>query len=144
MLEELDRSVTAQRRLVADASHELRPPLIALRTKAELLALADCLPQERRDRAARARVRQLADVIDLVNDLIEPARAEEPPPLLEQVDLTDLSRLTRLLTNLLDNAAKFSPQGTSRTSSTASTARPRPAHCPAPDCAACGLSGPQA
>ncbi len=44
MLDELDRSVTAQRRLIADASHELRTPLTALRTNAELLARADRLP----------------------------------------------------------------------------------------------------
>ncbi|MGW4954076.1 sensor histidine kinase [Streptomyces parvulus] len=145
MLDELERSVTAQRRLIADASHELRTPLTALRANAELLTRADRLPADRRERAAGALVRQLEDVTTLVNDLIELARDEEPQPLLEQVDLAALtrhtvararerwpgvtftlavpspraavprpgipSRLARLLGNLLDNAAKFSPPG---------------------------------
>ncbi|MFD5801183.1 sensor histidine kinase [Streptomyces sp. NPDC127020] len=145
MLDELERSVTAQRRLIADASHELRTPLTALRTNAELLTRADRLPADRRERAAGALVRQLEDVTTLVNDLIELARDEEPQPLLEQIDLAALTRhaltrarerwpgvtftldvtdraagllrpgiparLARLLGNLLDNAAKFSPPG---------------------------------
>ena len=37
MLEALDRSLTAQRRLVADASHEFRTPLTSIRANAELL-----------------------------------------------------------------------------------------------------------
>ncbi|MFB7631817.1 sensor histidine kinase [Streptomyces sp. NPDC056149] len=145
MLGELEQSVTAQRRLVADASHELRTPLTALRTNAELLARADRLTGEQRDRASAALGRQLREVTTLVNDLIELARDEEPRPLLEQVRPAALlehavaaarehwpalaftlriapgtatttlpgvpARLTRLLSNLLDNAAKFSPPG---------------------------------
>ncbi|MER5728084.1 HAMP domain-containing sensor histidine kinase [Streptomyces sp. NPDC002138] len=147
MLGELEQSVTAQRRLVADASHELRTPLTALRTNAELLARADRLTPEQRERAAGALGRQLREVTGLVNDLIELARDEEPQPLVEQVRLAALlehgvaaarthwpavpfvlrvdegvrgaggtvpgvpARLSRLLANLLDNAAKFSPPG---------------------------------
>ncbi|MDJ0385118.1 HAMP domain-containing sensor histidine kinase [Streptomyces sp. G-G2] len=147
MLGELEQSVTAQRRLVADASHELRTPLTALRTNAELLARADRLTPEQRDRASGALGRQLREVTGLVNDLIELARDEEPQPLVERVRLAALlehgvaaarthwpsvpfvlrvgedarsaggtvpgvpARLSRLLANLLDNAAKFSPPG---------------------------------
>ncbi|MFE6163371.1 sensor histidine kinase [Streptomyces sp. NPDC056486] len=146
MLAELEKSVTAQRRLVADASHELRTPLTALRTNAELLARADRLTDAQRERASGALGRQLREVTGMVNDLIELARDEEPQPLLEEVRLAPLvahvvdaarghwpqvpfalhmtpetdgtsipgvpARLSRLVTNLLDNAAKFSPPGT--------------------------------
>ncbi|WJV46120.1 sensor histidine kinase [Streptomyces flavofungini] len=145
MLGELEDSVAARRRLVADASHELRTPLTSLRTNAELLARADRLTAEQRDRASTALGRQLREVTGMVNDLIELARDEEPQPLLEEVRLAPLvehvvnaarehwpaivftcdvtpgaaaltlpgvpSRLSRLVTNLLDNAAKFSPAG---------------------------------
>ncbi|OEJ31592.1 HAMP domain-containing sensor histidine kinase [Streptomyces subrutilus] len=143
MLGELEQSVTAQRRLVADASHELRTPLTALRTNAELLARAERLTPEQRERASAALGRQLREVTGLVSDLIELARDEEPQPLVEQVRLDSLvehgveaarahwpgvpvrvrlpdrgvvvagvpARLNRLLGNLLDNAAKFSPAG---------------------------------
>ncbi|MCS0605510.1 HAMP domain-containing histidine kinase [Streptomyces sp. LP11] len=145
MLAELEKSVTAQRRLVADASHELRTPLTALRTNAELLARADRLTEAQRDRAAGALGRQLREVTVLVNDLIELAREEEPDPLVEDVELAAVvthavdaardhwphvpftldiapdartatvagvpARLSRLLSCLLDNAAKFSPAG---------------------------------
>ncbi|MFJ3906407.1 sensor histidine kinase [Streptomyces sp. NPDC090025] len=141
MLAELEQSVTAQRRLVADASHELRTPLTALRTNAELLARGDRLTPAQRDRAATALGRQLREVTGLVGDLIELARDEEPRPLVEQVPLAPLvahcvdaarthwpdtpftlhaqevdlpgvpARLSRMLSNLLDNAAKFSPPG---------------------------------
>ncbi|MFC5719545.1 sensor histidine kinase [Streptomyces gamaensis] len=145
MLGELEEAVAAQRRLVADASHELRTPLTALRTNAELLARADRLTPERRERAAAALGRQLREVTGMVGDLIELARDEEPQQLVEPVRLDALvervvadarghwpaavftvdvtvtgtaavvpgvpARLARLLSNLLDNAAKFSPPG---------------------------------
>ncbi|GGR35022.1 HAMP domain-containing sensor histidine kinase [Streptomyces netropsis] len=141
MLGELEEAVAAQRRLVADASHELRTPLTALRTNAELLARADRLSDAQRDRAATALGRQLREVTGMVNDLIELARDEEPQQLVEQVRLDALAercvadarghwpntfftadlgpatvpgvpaRLARLMSNLLDNAAKFSPPG---------------------------------
>ncbi|QHA04881.1 HAMP domain-containing protein [Streptomyces broussonetiae] len=145
MLDALEESLAAQRRLVADASHELRTPLTALRANAEILLRAERLTPRQRERATGALTRQLREVTNLVNDLIDLARDEEPRQALELVRPTDLlehavaaardhwphiafvsqtdpsatatltaavpSRLTRLFSNLLDNAAKFSPTG---------------------------------
>ncbi|MEU4115293.1 HAMP domain-containing sensor histidine kinase [Kitasatospora sp. NPDC028055] len=90
MLDALERSVTAQRRLVSDASHELRTPLTALRTNAELLARGDRLTDAQRERAATALGRQLREVTGMVNDLVELARDEEPQALVERFRLLPL------------------------------------------------------
>lgn len=91
MLGELEEAVAAQRRLIADASHELPTPLTALRTNAELLARAERLTPAQRDRASGALGRQLHEVTGLVNDLIELARDEEPQQLVEQLGLGPLA-----------------------------------------------------
>lgn len=139
MLAELEASAAAQRRLVADASHELRTPLTGLRTNIDLLARD--LPPDRRDQAVRTLRAQSAEMTGLVNDLIELARGEREDRAPESVRLdevvrhcvrtqrrdrprarfsTDLEpvlveavpdRITRAVGNLLDNAAKFAPEG---------------------------------
>ncbi len=139
MLDRLSASITAQRQLVADASHELRTPLTSLRTNVEILHRGALLTDAQRDRAVNAMVGQLSDVSDLVGDLVELARGEQPGGLSEEVRLDEVvthcvgrarfhwpgitfradidavvvtgvaARLARLVANLLDNAAKFSP-----------------------------------
>ena len=52
-LDALERSVEAQRHLVADASHELRTPIASLRANIQTLEDADRLPPDERARAAR-------------------------------------------------------------------------------------------
>ncbi|MFI6316659.1 ATP-binding protein [Nonomuraea sp. NPDC050556] len=136
MLGALERSITAQRRLVADASHELRTPLTALRANIGLLGRDD-LPAAYRAKLTAALRNQAAEMTGLVNDLIELARGEEETAEEEQVWLEALvadcvararrnwpqvsftvslesvritgvpSRLARAVNNLLDNAAKF-------------------------------------
>lgn len=135
MMGTLERSVTAQRRLVADASHELRTPLTSLRANIGLLERD--LPPERRERLVGALRGQAAELTGLVNDLIELARGEEPDQDLQEIQLDELvndclararrnwpatdfsgslapvtitglpARLARAVNNLLDNAAKF-------------------------------------
>ena len=57
MLDTLEGSVAAQRRLVADASHELRTPVTSLRTNIEVLLAGEDLPEPRAAAAARGRAR---------------------------------------------------------------------------------------
>jgi two-component system, OmpR family, sensor histidine kinase MprB len=141
VLDRLEAARSAQRQLVADASHELRTPVTALRTNAELL-----LEQERLGDAERRAL--LVDVVDeaeelgaLVADLIELARGDRPSEDAQDVRLDALvaeaveraqrrapevafsadmepvavdgvpERLGRAVDNLLDNAAAYSPDG---------------------------------
>jgi two-component system sensor histidine kinase MprB len=141
MLEALDESQRAQRQLVADASHELRTPLTSLRTNMEVLGEVDALAREDRERLLRDVVAQLDELTVLVTDLVDLARGDEPAEVSQDVRLdllvaevverarrhasdkrfsTDLQpslvvgvpgRLDRAVSNLLDNAAKWSSPG---------------------------------
>ncbi len=141
MLAALERSLGAQRQLVADASHELRTPLTSLRTNVEVLADVDRLSPDERELLLADVVAQLEELSGLVGDLIDLAREEEATPIREDVRLDDLvaaaaaraernhpglrietelepcvvrgtpSRLDRAVANLLDNARKWSPAG---------------------------------
>jgi two-component system sensor histidine kinase MprB len=139
MVAALERSLDAQRALVADASHELRTPLTSLRANVEFLL---------REPGMEAHAPLLGELRDetedlgaLVSDLIELARHEgdvEPGGDVRLDDLTatvvararrraptmafvtDLhpvtvtgapGRLDRAVTNLIDNAVKWSPPG---------------------------------
>jgi two-component system sensor histidine kinase MprB len=88
----LDRSAGAQRQLVADASHELRTPITALRSNIELLEETDparLAPGELP--ALLADLRGQADELGaLVTDIIELARDAEPSATREDCRLDDL------------------------------------------------------
>jgi two-component system sensor histidine kinase MprB len=88
----LDASVSSQRQLVADASHELRTPVTSLRTNIEVLLSGAELEHEDRQRL-------LADVVEL----IEVARGDSPPESLEDL------RLDRLVEDALDRARRNAP-----------------------------------
>lgn len=141
MLEALEASTRAQRQLVADASHELRTPLTSLRTNIEVLASDRALPAEERARLLTDVVEQLGEMTVLISELIELNRAErlahEPEDVrldllvAEEVERATRNRpeveyspsleattvrgvpaaLGRAVSNLLDNAAKWSPPG---------------------------------
>jgi two-component system sensor histidine kinase MprB len=140
MLAALEESVGRQRRLVADASHELRTPLTAARTNVDLLREGK-LPEEEGRRALDEASIELNALTTLVSDLVELARGEERKLRVEDVQLDELvegvvdrakSRapnatfvtsltptkvrvdpvlLERAVSNLLDNAVKYSPEG---------------------------------
>jgi len=139
MLAALERSREAQRQLVADASHELRTPLTSIRTNIELLGRAKDLPEAERSEVVAAASAQLEELTLLLGDLIDLARDGRPAAdEVEDVRLDELvresaaringgrvrveteptlvrgsrARLGRAVSNLMDNAIKYSPDGT--------------------------------
>lgn len=72
VLEELRAADVAQRRLFADAAHELRTPVTSIRTNAQLLERDGSLGDEARDIASRI-ARQSAAVGTLVSGLVDHA-----------------------------------------------------------------------
>jgi two-component system sensor histidine kinase MprB len=140
MLATLERSVSAQRQLVADASHELRTPLTSLRTNIEVLASEVALEPEDKQRLLADVTGQIEEMSTLVADVVELAREgereSEPEPIRLDLLVTQaLQRferrspqarfqtalapvevagraddLERAVNNLLDNAVKWSPK----------------------------------
>jgi two-component system, OmpR family, sensor histidine kinase MprB len=131
---ELDEAYSEQRRLIADASHELRTPVTSVRTNIEVLAYGAVTDADR-ERLILDLVGQTEELSELVSDLVDLARGEGPSETREPVRLDELAaesierarrhapgvefelearpavvdgdpeRLARALNNLLDNAA---------------------------------------
>jgi two-component system, OmpR family, sensor histidine kinase MprB len=139
-LDALERSVEAQRQLVADASHELRTPIASLRANIQVLEDEDRLTPEDRAALRADIVAELDELTALVADVVELARGAKPEHVLDDVRLdlivsaqvdraqrragADVSyqaqiepaivtgepeRISRAVSNLLDNARRWSP-----------------------------------
>jgi two-component system sensor histidine kinase MprB len=141
MLAALEESARAQRQLVSDASHELRTPLTSLRTNIEVLSRDGVLDPKERENLLRDVSEQLIEMSALVAELVELARGDEKAAdpedvrldlvAAEAIDRTRRNRpgvtfkpqleeslvrgvpstIERAVSNLLDNAAKWSPPG---------------------------------
>lgn len=139
MLAALERSQERQHRLVGDAGHELRTPLTTIRTDAEMLRSGRLSAADTRVAADRivAEVRELGDLADELIELARGSDAAEPATVTDVRALVDAvadraatrtgsevvvtgpavvatvqpRRFDRAVSNLVDNALKFSEPG---------------------------------
>jgi two-component system sensor histidine kinase MprB len=142
MLEALDRSVSAQRRLVADASHEFRTPLTSIRTNLDVLATTPRMRVADRETLIGDVIEEVEALTAIVSDLVELSRDGGRPDQVEPVRVDEIAasvveqaqrrnggkvtfetsfeettvvgvaaRIERAITNLVDNAVKWSPPG---------------------------------
>jgi two-component system sensor histidine kinase MprB len=140
MLAALEESIETQRRFVADASHELRTPLTSLQTNIEVLKQQERLQPGQRNKLFADLEREAHEMRDLIGALLELARGDanlerSTVQLDELVELaverararfpnvrfnaelapTEIEgvpeRLERAVWNLLENAGKWSSDG---------------------------------
>lgn len=93
MLGRIDDAFEAQRRFTADASHELRSPLTALRGELEIALRRDRSPEEYR-RVIGSSLEEAVRLSELTEDLLTLARSDAGvmEPRLEEVDLEERVR----------------------------------------------------
>jgi two-component system sensor histidine kinase MprB len=141
MLAALDRSQSAQRRLVQDAGHELRTPLTSLQTNLDVLRRHPELDAGQQRQIYTDLHSETRELTLLVNELVELSLGAGSETRPERVRLAEMAerviararrrtdrpinleaddsiafgsqaQLDRALANLVDNAVKFSPAGT--------------------------------
>ena len=140
-LDALERSVSSQRQLVADAGHELRTPIASLRANIQVLGESERLPEADQESLRADIVAELDELTALVADVVELARgtasdgSEADEVRLDEVVRAGIEkakrrggvrfeagleptvvigpadRIDRAVGNLLENARKWSPEG---------------------------------
>jgi two-component system sensor histidine kinase MprB len=138
-LDALERSIGAQRNLVADASHELRTPIAALRSNVQIFLESGRLPAHEREGLQESILAELDELTQLVDNVVELARDSAPSAPRELIELDSIvrdavertqrraptitfnldlqptliegapDRIGRAVTNVIDNARKWSP-----------------------------------
>jgi two-component system sensor histidine kinase MprB len=139
-LDALARSVRAQRNLVADASHELRTPIASIRANLQLMRDEALLSEADREALRADVIAELDELTALVGDVVELARGSKLSSEPGEVRLDDIvrdvltrfrrrapnlrfetsleptlvqgegERIARAVSNLVDNAVKWSPE----------------------------------
>jgi len=141
MLAALEDALATQKQFVADASHELRTPLTSMQTNIEVLKQQERLAPDARGRLFDDLQREAHEMRDLITGLLELARGEDPGLERKPVQLDELvaavverararyphltfeeqlepatiegvpDRIERAVWNLLENAGKWSEDG---------------------------------
>jgi heavy metal sensor kinase len=144
MLDRLEAGVEAQRRLIADASHDLRTPLAVMRSELDVALAAGDLPPEAEE-VLISTAEEVERMARMVDNLLALAQADQGglELFVRPVDLRDLAeataaklrpladakglamtvvgdspvvcadreRLTQVVTNLVENAVKYTNHG---------------------------------
>jgi two-component system sensor histidine kinase MprB len=140
-LDALQRSVEAQRNLVADASHELRTPISSIRANIQLMRDEALLSDDDREALREDVISELDELTALVGDVVELARGSKQSVEPGDVRLDEIvegvleryrrrapglefsarleptlvrgdgERIARAISNLLDNAVKYGADG---------------------------------
>jgi signal transduction histidine kinase len=138
MLDRLDQGLTDQRQLLDDVRHELHTPVTIVRGHLEILNPADAVEVQYTRALA---IEELDRITDLVEDLAMLAESQRADPTLQAVETRDFTqrvfakaavlphhpwtlaeaaaatawmdpaRITQAWLQLVDNAAKYSPDG---------------------------------
>ena len=100
----LGRSVESQRKLVADASHELRTPVAAIRTDIETLIAHPELSEAERTQILAAADERIEELTEIILDVIELARADE-----DEREADDDIRLDLIAAQSIERLERMSP-----------------------------------